>query len=221
MATRTQRLIVFALVAVPAALIVGYRHFAQEAATGKTNWLFPEKAEALQYQPAPQSIADRTRFAVQRDEGADMISTRLPVSVTMAEVPMANIPSMAAETTQQRELDEHMGEMHGSKTVVSGQGAYIVRYKNEELCEGNICPMALIAKKDGPEQVGEVIFTVKAKNMWVSSARNGGNPDLIIDYGVPNLPPVRMFWNANAQYPTYLTYPLDGIKELPDLTDVK
>jgi hypothetical protein len=97
-------------------------------------------------------------------------------------------------------------------------GAYLVKFSNSQLCDASgACPMALMAKSDGPDLVQKTVMTTTARNVWVSSHQTNGNPDLIVDTGIKTLPPLRLVWNIDGQYPTYDPVAPSEHKPLPPL----
>jgi hypothetical protein len=175
----------------------------------------PETAQKVEFQPAQEVLADRVRFQVGKDLGDATLSTTLPVSTSVQSVPLGQF-SLPVSVRPNPLISATDTDADNGASLVSATGAYLVKFSNSQLCDTNgACPMALMVKSDGPDLVQHTLLTAKARNIWVSSRQTNGNPDLLIDYGVSNLQPIRMVWRTDGQYPTYDPAPLN--QPLPPL----
>jgi hypothetical protein len=209
--------------------VVGYRYLATQAAGGVPNWLFPERATTLVFTPAPSVLAERTKFVVGQ-VAPELISTTLPISASAVPVNLGTFV-VPVPTQMNNQLAAQLGSMHGATQEISATGAVnapataqLVRYENSELCDANgACPTVLIQSGQGGAAGGqdEIIFALRAKRVWLTSAKVHGNPDIIVDYGTPGMPPVRMYWDPTAQYPSYQAYPPSGPLPLPPLPEAR
>jgi hypothetical protein len=177
----------------------------------------PETAQKVEFQPAQGVLVDRVRFQVTKDLGPDVLSTTLPVSASVQSVPLGQfaitLPAKVNPLISSTDSDADTGN-----ELVSATGAYLMKFSNSQLCDANgACPIALMAKSDGPDLVQNTVFSTKAKTIWVSSHQTNGNPDLIIDTGVKTLPLLRMVWSTDGQYPVYDPVPPSMNKPLPSL----
>jgi hypothetical protein len=216
MAYSKHHMILFAVLAVALGAVVfgGYYLLHLKAIqASQTSWLYPEKAQKLVFAPAPSALGERARFTITQSIGADVLSTTLPISITLSAIPLLEKPQEQAPINNPENL-EIQGEMHGDVGISPATGAYLIRFENSQLCnEQGACPTALMSKSADSSQpshlgqLGEVIFQTTAKHIWLSNKANQGNPDLFIDYGVEGMPPVRMYWDEDAQYPSYISYP--------------
>jgi hypothetical protein len=214
--TKALRIVVFVLVAALGVAIGLYVYYQKQFMQGKASWLFPEKATPVVFTPAPSVLAERAKFVIQQKIGADWVSTTLPVSTSMVEVPLQTMPVEVEETELEKQIDIQTGHMHGTVTTATTNGAYLIKQENSQLCDSDgACPITLFAKKAGSDEPDTVIFSTTAKRVWFGNIKRNGNPDLFVDYGKPNMPPVRLYWDEDGEYPSYTAYPPSGEKKLP------
>lgn len=161
-----------------------------------------ETAEKAVFQPIEGVLVDRVRYQMNKDLGADAISTTQPVSTTYQPIDFAQgfapiAPALPNALAEGSDADNHAG-------VVPVSGAYLIKFSNSQLCDANgACPIVLATRADGDQLVQGALLQINAKNIWVSSHKTNGNPDLIIDYGVSSMQPIRMVWSTDGQYPAY------------------
>jgi hypothetical protein len=162
----------------------------------------PETAQKVDFQPIQGVLVDRLHYQITQDLGANIISTSLPVSTTAQPVAMAQAYTKVP-VSNPGIVSETEGDADTRADVVPVTGAYLVKFSNSQLCDANgACPTVLAARSEGPDLVQTAMFKANAKNVWVSSHKTNGNPDLIIDAGTGK-PPVRMVWSLDGQYPDY------------------
>jgi hypothetical protein len=191
------------------------------AAVGYVQWhrlhpaMQPETAQKVAFQPAQGVLVDRVRFQVAQDLGADTLSTTLPVSATVQAIELGQAYTRVPVTVSTI-VSSTDGDADSRASTIPVTGAYLMKFSNSQLCEaGGACPTVLAARSEGPDLVQSAMLKFNAKNVWVSSRKTNGNPDLIVDFGTGK-PPVRMVWSLDGQYPDYQPV-FGGPNSLPPL----
>lgn len=155
------------------------------------------------------AVVDAVRSVV-----PELLSTTLPVSASSQALPLHTATTTETEDVSQRDHMAKTGHMHADVGVRAVTGGYVVKYENSDLCNAaGACPMAVFANTvNGGED--ELLLTLTAKRVQVSDQGFGGNPDLLVDYGISGMEAVRLYWDEQGQYPSYQSYPLSATKPI-------
>lgn len=174
----------------------------------------PEKVTEVVFLPLDEVRAVAAVDAV-RAVAPNELSTTLPISASSQDIPMETSVDEGALDVSVKKSMENGGDMHGMTPLAKARGGYVVKYANGQLCNAQgACPMAVFARSASSDKPDTLLFTTHAKSIKISNQTFGGNPDIIVDYGFPDMPPVRMYWDEESDTPTYMAYPLSATKPL-------